>query len=280
MLPPSELEISVGEEDFSEDIEDAYGEIANIMTGVYSLAFEEQYPEQIRVVKTGVEPVVPMKVETDSDDPMPNQLYYMSSMAASAEDKDLGRLRLLFPASVLHLEQGQEELQATGETASKTVEGQATQPGGAETGQPAAAQPDGTAGLKVDPAFNLSKHHAKVDKILEECRKRVQSEVGELLGAEISLDGPENKLVNKEDFFFEEVSGKQVLANMDVVGDEESSSYLFVSLKDAIYSGGILIMLPNAELESAVAEEEFKRRYIRCLWGNRQYYCRGIHGGI
>ena len=258
MLPPSELEISVNDEDFSIDINDAYGEIANIMTGAISLAFEEQYPEQIHIVRKEVEAITPMKVETDSDEPMPDGKYYMSSMAVSAKDKELGRLRLLFPIGVLHLEQIGTDQAATGGVAPSAGTAQPAAAAGAASSQVAGPEPDAAAmQFNVDPDFDLAKHHRKVEKVLEECRQRMQSEVGELLGAEVSLKGLGNRLVNKEAFFFEEVSGKQVMANMEVVGDEEGSSYLFVSLKDAIYTGGTLIMLPTSELDNVVAEETF-----------------------
>ena len=41
MLPPDELDNVVNEGDFSDDSEDAYGEIANIISGVYTKVFEE-----------------------------------------------------------------------------------------------------------------------------------------------------------------------------------------------------------------------------------------------
>ncbi|WP_163339235.1 hypothetical protein [Desulfopila sp. IMCC35008] len=259
MLPPAELDNTCSAEDFTEDITDAYGEIANIITGAISLVFEEQYPEQIRFIKTDIAQVVPMKVDTDSDEPIPNQQYFMMSLAATADGKELGKLRLLFPDYVLHLELEEEhpaqpELQKA--AASVPARGEAPQQEPvSETAGTEDEQDEST--LAIDPDFDLDKQKKRVDRILEECRSRTQAEVGELLGAEIQLDDLDNRPVSKEDFFFDELSGKQVLANMDVVGDVEGKSYLFVSLKDAIHTGGVLIMLPSAELENTVAEEEF-----------------------
>lgn len=259
MLPPAELENTCSAEDFSEDIDDAYGEIANIITGAISLVFEEQYPEQIRFIKTDIEQVVPMKVNADSDEPIPNQHYFMMSLAAEADGKELGKLRLLFPDHVLHLEpeeEAQEQTEAQKSAESIPAEEKPSPPQSAtETAAPEEVPVE--PGLLVDPDFDLDKQQKRVDRILEECRSRTQAEVGELLGAEVKLDGLDNRPVSKEDFFFDELSGKQVLANMKVVGDAEGKSYLFVSLKDAIHTGGVLIMLPTAELENIVAEEEF-----------------------
>jgi chemotaxis protein CheY-P-specific phosphatase CheC len=105
MLPPSELESSVSEEKFSEDAKDAFGEIANIVSGVYTAVFEEQYSEKIRFVKTGIEQVVPMKVDIESDMPCPDIVYYMSSMLLSIEGELQGRINLLLPAAMLQLDE-------------------------------------------------------------------------------------------------------------------------------------------------------------------------------
>ena len=85
----------------------------------------------------------------------------------------------------------------------------------------------------------------------------MEEEVGALLGSEVKLQNLENRMISKETFFYEELSGKQVVAYMDVVGELENASYLFVGLKDAIHIGGTLIMLPQSELDSVVNEETF-----------------------
>jgi chemotaxis protein CheY-P-specific phosphatase CheC len=105
MLPPAELEIVVADEEFSDDTEDAYGEITNIIAGVYTSVFEEQYPKQLRFIKTGLEKVIPLKVDTESDTPMPDQDYYMSSAKLSIGANEMGKVQMLFPASLLELEQ-------------------------------------------------------------------------------------------------------------------------------------------------------------------------------
>ena len=85
---------------------------------------------------------------------------------------------------------------------------------------------------------DTEKHKKRVDKLLAVCRDRMVSEVSALLGADVKLSDPENFIVSKEEFFFDEVSGKQVIAKMDVVGDLEGTSYLSVGLRDAIRIGG------------------------------------------
>ncbi len=252
MLPPSELESVVTEEDFSEDNQDAYGEITNIVSGVYTSVFEQQYTKSIRFVKKGLQEVVPMKVEIESDQPCPDMLYYVSTMSLAVDEKNLGKLHMVFPAHMLQLETLGSEgaTDNVADTAPKTVAEEVTQ-GEEETSVSVDASPPKT------PAVDYEKHKKLVDKVLESCRLKISEEVGALLGTDIELENLGNKIVSKEDFFYDEVSGKQVIANMDIVGDLEGRSFLAVELKDAIRIGGVLIMLPASELESTISNEEF-----------------------
>jgi len=104
MLPPTELEKSVGDGEFTEGTEDAYGEIANIISGVYTKVFEEQYPDKIRFIKTSLEQVVPMKVDVESDEPMPDVPFYMATSKLNIGDKALGNVQLLVPVDLFKLE--------------------------------------------------------------------------------------------------------------------------------------------------------------------------------
>jgi hypothetical protein len=104
MLPKAELEKVVLDEEFGADTEDAFGEIANILSGVYSKLFEEHYVNKIRFVKTGIEKILPLKVDIDSPEPCPNQLYYLSSSSLNMGGKAMGKVQTLFPAGLFQLE--------------------------------------------------------------------------------------------------------------------------------------------------------------------------------
>jgi len=244
MLPPSELEKTVNEEDFGEDAEDAYGEIANIIAGVYTAVFEEQYTKKLRFIRKSLQQVVPMKVDPESEKPVPDILFYLSSMSLNIDGKAMGDVHMLFPADMLQLDTfGQPD---TEETVAENA-------GVQERDTQVASAADN----EITPAFNVEKHKQRVDKLLGLSQGKLAEEVGALLGVEVKLNNLNNRIVNKEDFFFDEVSGRQVLADMDVVGDVEDKSYLSVSLKDAIRIGGALIMLPESELQIFVDDEDF-----------------------
>lgn len=274
MLPPSELEDVVADERYDGETEDSYGEIANIIAGSYTKTFEEMYPKATRFVRKEQTVVSPLKVDVSSAEPIPDQQYYQIAMDMDLEERPMGTMYMLVPAAAFDLvknatadagtaaetsEESPEENEAVVDQAeAKPAEG--TEPGvqPTATGQGAAAGTGSSTGSDRQATLaGLEKQRKKVDSLLQTCRERVGEEVGALLGVTVSCGEADNKPVTKEAFFLEETSGKQVIAELDVVGDREDKSFLFVSLKDAIRIGGTLIMLPPSELETAVAEEDF-----------------------
>lgn len=255
MLPPNELEITVNEEDFGADAQDAYGEITNIVSGVYTAVFEEQYTKKLRFIKKGLTEVQPAQVDTASAEPIPDVLYYVNSLALNVDGKQLGKVQMLFPAPLLDLFPPGQETKPVEETAAAA----STAPQAASVSDDSREekQSEASSGSPEKEQIDAAQHKVKVDKLLGLCQKKMQEEVSSLLGADVKFINIHNKIINKEEFFFDEVAGKQVIANLDVVGDLEGQSYLAIDLRDAIRVGGTLIMLPAGELESVVADEDF-----------------------
>lgn len=256
MLPPAELTNVVNEEDFAEDTEDAYGEVANIVSGVYTAVFEEQYPQKLRFIKKTISTVVPAKVVKASAEPIADTTYYCQSMQLVVADKFLGEAHMLFPADLLQLRQDiapparEEVVQAPPPGATSPV----TQ--GVQTA-PSSTVVKNIVKVEAPAKKEAEKHKKLVDKLMVSCRDQVAAEVSALLGTEVTLSNQRNLVTTKENFFFEEVSGKQVVTHLEVTGEAEGKSYLVVGLRDAIRVGGVLIMLPSQELESVVADEIF-----------------------
>lgn len=291
MLPQSELEEVVTQEDYSEEIEDSYGEIANIIAGAYTKVFEDMFPQNCRFVRKEQEAVAPLKLEIEADEPFPNQWYYVAKSSMSLDGTAMGEMDMLIPAEAFGIEvpeitsgtdaaaveagesneeKGSEQSPVTspeleeGGTSAPSVEqtaaqGEVNAPGGSSDNEDSASEVE-TAQHESPPCFSekdLAKHKKLVDNLLKSSNQTLADEVGALLGVEVSLSDITLKPVTKEDLFLDELSGKQVLAHMDVVDGVEGNSYLFVNLKDAIRIGSILIMLPPSELESAVNDEDF-----------------------
>jgi chemotaxis protein CheY-P-specific phosphatase CheC len=258
MLPLQELEKVISSEDYNEETKDSYGEIANIIAGSYTKVFEEMYPDPCRFIRKEQEILTPAKVDIESDEPVPNQLLYRITSSMKLDDVEMGDLNILLPAAAFGLEKKEETKQA----------GDTSRDRQAEDGPDQAVSPAGEIKEKDEDkelrgekptvsAIDINKHRKRVDALLGGCQAKMQEEVGALLGVDVQLGGLENRPVTKEDYFLNEVSGKQVLAHMKVTGELEDESYLFIGLKDAIRIGGTMIMLPPFELEAAVSEEEF-----------------------
>ena len=96
----------------------------------------------------------------------------------------------------------------------------------------------------------------RIDKVLTAAQKKVESEVGVLLGVPLVLSGALFQPVSKEDFF-ENLTGRQILAKMEITGEITGEGCLVVSLKDAIRLGGTLIMLPPTELEEVISRDGY-----------------------
>ncbi|PID73055.1 MAG: hypothetical protein CR992_00010 [Desulfobacterales bacterium] len=254
MLPPNELGAAVTKEDFSEDIEDAYGEVANIVSGVYTAIFEENYIEKLRFIKKKLTTVVPVKVEAEGDEPIINCRYYVSRLQIAIEENELGSVHMLFPVELLQLEDFFTEDEKGFEPKKDPVEFRERDAIDGEKNGPSFGSGGARAG---DSRADLEKRQKKVDKLLAICRKKMEEEVTALLGADVRFSGMENRVITKEEFFEEQVVGKQVFANMEVAGDLEGMSYFSVDIKDAIRIGGVLIMLPSSELENAVTNDDF-----------------------
>jgi chemotaxis protein CheY-P-specific phosphatase CheC len=254
MLPENMLDEVISAEKYDEDTEDSYGEIANIIAGSYTKVFEEMYPENCRFVRKTQELIHPVKVDINSDEPVPDQLYYQVVTGMTLNGRQLGDLVVLLPAAAFGLEEDEPvvvaEEPAVAAKQEPAVTGKAA---GSDKAEPAVVTPP----VNAIPDFDVNKHRKRVDALLELCRQKIGVEMGALLGVEVTLSDQECRLVSKEDYFMDEASGKQILAHMDVVGEVQGNGYLFVGLKDAIYIGGTLIMLPAGELEKVVIDEAF-----------------------
>ncbi len=275
MLPQSELEEVIKGETYNEETADSYGEVANIIAGSYTKVLEDSYPKNCRIIRKEQECITSVKIETDSDHFIPDQTYYVIAAELSVEGKSCGPLVMVLPADTFGIlapidqqpAAPQEKMADGGSQDSDTVD------------QPSVKQEEAENKQKKIPSFDCEKHRARVDKLFELCRERMEEEVGAMLATKVAFTALENKLITKEDFFFEQVAGKQILSHMDVVGDDEGKAYFYAGLKDAIRIGGILIMLPPNELDAAVSEEDYSED-IADAYGEIANIIAGVYTGI
>ena len=104
MLPEVELEDMVRNGQCTDEVRDAYGEVADIIVAACSSLFEGQYAHPFGLNKASMESVDPAGINPDTDDVLTGQAYYLATGQIRYKDRDLRMLQLLIPAGVLALE--------------------------------------------------------------------------------------------------------------------------------------------------------------------------------
>jgi len=157
MLPEDQIEEQASKLELEGEVEDAFGEVANILAGGLTQVFLDRYPQQLRFVRTETSLVVPTKIDLAGDDPFPEGDYYLASFAISMGEQDLDRILLLFPAQIFDLDNQQQAVPASDATtpAETAAEAQpATAPAAATTAEavPSAANPGAQAAAEFAAA--------------------------------------------------------------------------------------------------------------------------------
>ena len=275
MLPSSELEELVESESYDEETEDSYGEIGNIIAGIYTNLFEEMHDPPCSFQRAGHSLVDLPIIDEDAELPLAEAHFYQVASDVTLDGKELGTLIQLFPAVSFGLlddvqepksltqsaegetedseqDAGDESLTETHSKDNTALEEQTETPNRED---PQASESSELKG--VSSGFDVEGRKNDIDSILEICRVNVQQEVADAVGVDVTLSEMNNKVVSKEQFYLEEASGKQVAATLDAEGDFEGSCYIYLGMKHAIRIGCTLLMLPAGELESAVSENTF-----------------------
>lgn len=253
MLPDAELDEVVTTENYTEDIADSYGEIANLIVGACSKVFEESYPQNCRFIRKIVESIKPAKIDPSNDEVLPNVSYYRVCFNIKLGEKELGEMSLVLPATPFELDGTQQENDSVDESAKneqKEIEQDAARV--VDTTEKQHTQSVPVEHVVVDTVKNIK----QIDKILASCFAQMGGELGMLLGVEAQVMNMQLALTTKEDFLAD-LMGKHVLSNLSIHGEENKFAYLCLSLGDAIHLGGVLIMLPPSELEVVVQRQEF-----------------------
>jgi chemotaxis protein CheY-P-specific phosphatase CheC len=264
MLPDSELQLSAADENYSEELQDSYGEIANIISGSLTSTFEEQHPKNFRLVRTEQEIVIPTKVDPESDSPIPPGEYHRSSFSMKMGGVEMGNLDLLLAAEPLGLVETAASPQPEEETASPSPEPQQSAQTESEVQEAVEQTPveDKPATPAPEPGLTkkqLEKQKKLIDGLLKTCADKVGEEVTALVGDQLKLKDVHHDIYTKESLL-EIPQGKQALTKMDIRGGATgapSEACLIVKLTAAIHMGGTLIMLPDSELDETVRNEDF-----------------------
>ena len=259
MLPDAELQTVISDENYTEELEDSYGEIANIICGSITSTVDEQHPKNFRVVRTEQEVLVPVKVDIESDQPFPDGHYYTCSIPMSMNNAEMGQLYLVFPAAPLGLVEDAVSESASVTEETETAKSAAISKEKSEADAPQeqvpSARGEDAVGDPVEARTEAAKKQKLVSRLLKECFDKIGEDVGALIGSALAVGKLEEGLFSKEELL-EQLGGKQVMASMDVRGEGTGEAFMFARVSAAAYLGGSLIMLPESELKETAAKEE------------------------
>ncbi len=101
-------------------------------------------------------------------------------------------------------------------------------------------------------------HLAIVKTVFKAVVDALPTELGALLGQELSCSAPDCRLVSKETLFTAEPRPKSTLSHLKVTGDHEGAAFLILPVKTAITLGGTLIMLPADQITENTRTETFE----------------------
>ena len=146
MLPEDMIEESVTAQSLDGELLDAFGEVANIIAGIFTQAFVDKYKHTLRFIKKSVEDLIPTKIDPQSDEPFPPGNYHLTKCSLSLGERDLGALEFIVPAVLFDLEEepaGETPAEEAAQPAAPAAATQATeQPQQAEAAPTPAQEPE------------------------------------------------------------------------------------------------------------------------------------------
>ena len=98
-------------------------------------------------------------------------------------------------------------------------------------------------------------HRERLEQTLLACRDRIQKEVAALIGKPFRLGAPVFRLADGGTLTIEPAAAGRLFVPVRLDGEVAGMGLMLVRLGDAIRIGGLLVMLPEVELQGAVRAE-------------------------
>ena len=252
MLPEDIIEENAQSGKLDDELTDAFGEVANIIAGVFTQAFVDKYTKTLHFIKKSVEELVPTKIDPASDEPFPPGNYYVTSCKMGVGDKDLGPLEFVVPAAIFDLEEELIKPSPATETPKEQEQAEVKQEQiseselATELSEPT-PEPETVLSPLIKPPFADAKK--LTDVVFNATIGQVGEEIGALLGQSLKCDDVQLVMTSKADIFSNHCVDKSILTHMKVTGDREGLGFMLAQIPDAIVLGGTLIMLPEDQIE-------------------------------
>ncbi|OEU69729.1 MAG: hypothetical protein BA874_09185 [Desulfuromonadales bacterium C00003068] len=252
MLPQEQIEENCKLRTFDGEAADAYGEVANIISGVYTAVFLDMYPDNLHFKRTSVDDFVPSQIDPNSDTPFPPNEYVYSCCSMKIEGFDLNKLEVIIPASILGEETKTEPVAAPVNEAPPVHQ---EEPVPDSTPEEVVANDDAIETPPQEPEEDRVEQEV-VNRVINAAMMQCAEEIGGMLGIELEIEGITGRYTSKKEFFAK--PGKKTISTeMLVSGDSEGTAYFLTDLKDAIFFAGTMIMLPAEEIANHIKAGEY-----------------------
>lgn len=253
MLPPDEVKASQKKAKLDGEMEDAFSEIANIITGVINSTWHDCLPEKkLHFVKGSLSVFGPK----DKGPQMPEGRQSVFSGSIVLNDKPLGTIQFFFPHSLI----AEPAAESAENQPDDQPESRANKAGQQESGgdgiQAEAPAPEPEPEPPGDVPGHMMDQQA-VDDLLIQVLDPAAEELGALLGDLVSFEDCQAGIRKKEDLL-SRTRGKQVLTKIRGTGDREGLGFMLLPLKDAVYFGGLLLMMPAESITQIVKQGKFE----------------------
>ncbi len=275
MLPQDEINALKKQKALDGDLLDAFAEIANIVSGVLNQVFHESFAEKkIRLIKGNIE-TYPAKTK---DIPLPGGMLSAHSGKLALKGESLGFFQLFYPHGMLMQAESVEKQDAPSAVDTETQGHTPSAAGGDSVdsgplpGKPAdvsgspvsddaidAPAPAETAGEAAGADALASEDLLGEDFVrafLIEGLEPVREELEALLGYLVAFE-EQKTFWRKKSELLARTRGKQVLTRIRVSGEKEGYGYILLPLKDAVYFGGMLLMMPADSIAQVVKNGTF-----------------------
>ena len=255
MLPEDVIEESAKSEKLEGEIDDAFGEVANIVAGVFTQAFVDKYAKNLRFIKKTVEELIPTKIDPASEQPFPAGNYHVTSCNMKMGDIDLGPLELVVPAAIFDLEETTVDKESS---TAQPAEEDKSPPEQAIPSQPEPEpEPEQKSPIPADKKPVFADTKKIIDVVFNAIIGQVGEEIGALLGHPLKCSDVQLTMTRKAEFFSNHCIEPSVMTNMKVTGDREGLGFMIVQVPDAIVLGGTLIMLPEDQIAEQKSTSQF-----------------------
>ena len=245
MLPPHEIAARKKLGKIEGELLDAFSEIANIISGSLTSICQAYFPEEkLHFVKGALDFFPP---GTDSL-PVPEGALTSFSGSLVLDGKKLGNIQFLLPHRLVN----EKDTAAEGKTTEDVgeVPKETTEPPGKGTAEQADA---GKAESPVETGLDTR----RIDAVLHDALFTAGSELEALLDGSVEFFDQQAQQGKRADVLGR-TSGKKVLTRIGVSGDKSGHCFMLLPLKDALYFGGLLLMMPPEAISQTVKEGRFE----------------------